>query len=47
MSIAETRAILLCVYHGKAVKLVDYVDALKVCIQSGFDTVSAFLESTD
>lgn len=47
MTIAEARAILLRVDHGEYVKLVDYVDALKVCIQSGFDTVSAFLAATD
>ena len=47
MSIAEARSILLRVDHGEAVKLTDYVDALKVCIKSGFDTVSAFLASAD
>lgn len=47
MSTAEARSILLRVDHGEAVKLVDYVDALKVCIKSGFDTVSSFLASTD
>lgn len=47
MSTAEARSILLRVDHGEAVKLPDYVDALKVCIKSGFDTVSAFLENTD
>lgn len=47
MSTAEARSILLRVGHGEYVKLVDYVDALKVCIQSGFRTVSAFLASAD
>lgn len=47
MNIAEARAILLRVNHGEAVPVTDYVDALKVCIKSGFDTVSAFLENTD
>lgn len=47
MSIADARSILLRVDHGESVNLVDYVDALKVCIQYGFDSVSAFLESTD
>lgn len=47
MTIAEARPILLQVSHGEAVKLMDYVDALKVCIQSGFDSVSTFLENTD
>lgn len=47
MTTAEARSILLRVDHGEYVKLTDYVDALKVCIKSGFDTVSAFLASTD
>lgn len=47
MRIAEARSILLRVDHGETVKLTEYVDALKVCIQSGFDTVSAFLAATD
>lgn len=47
MTIADARSILLRVDHGEAVNLVDYVDALKVCIQYGSDSVSAFLESTD
>lgn len=47
MSIADARSILLRVDHGEAVPVTDYVDALKVCIKSGFDTVSAFLASTD
>lgn len=38
MSTAESRSILLCVGHGEYIKLTDYVDALKVCIKSGFDT---------
>lgn len=47
MTTAEARSILLRVDRGEAVKATDYVDALKVCIQSGFDTVSAFLAATD
>lgn len=47
MSTAEARAILLRVDHGEYVKLTDYVDALKVCVQSGFRSVAAFLASTD
>lgn len=47
MSTAEARSILLRVDHGEYVKLVDYVDALKVCIKSGFRTVFAFLAATD
>lgn len=47
MTIAEARSILLRVDRGEAVNLPDYVGALKVCIKSGFDTVSAFLASTD
>lgn len=47
MTTAEARSILLRVDHGEYVKLVDYVDALKVCIKSGSRTVSAFLASAD
>lgn len=47
MSIAEARSILLCVDHGEFVKVADYVDALNVCIRSGFKTVAAFLAAAD
>lgn len=46
MSTAEARSIMLRVDHGEAVPVTDYVDALKVCIKSGFDTMSEFLAST-
>ena len=45
MTESEARAILSEVASGEAVSLPLYVDALRLCISLGYETVSAFLAS--
>ena len=45
MTESEARALLTDVTAGKAVSLPLYVDALRLCISLGYETVSAFLAS--
>ena len=43
MSEEQARAVLSSVARGEAVPVASYVDALKVCLHAGYETVSDFL----
>lgn len=47
MSQDQARAILLCVEQGKPAQLRLYIEALTVCLNSGFDSVADFVAAHD